>query len=620
MKSVENGPARWRLSSEALSARIQLMVLKRGLGVLVGFWLASANAESPYVPLIFDNPTPQNDAYFGDAVAGAGDVNRDGIPDLLVGASWQNADGNYAQGRAFVFSGADGSLLHILNNPTPQAVAYFGRAMARAGDVNRDGIPDLLVGAPFQDVGSHADQGQAYIFSGADGALVYTLDNPTPQDDAYFGDAVAGAGDVNRDGISDLLVGASSQDLGGNFGQGQAFVFSGADGTLLQTLDTPLPQEGAHFGSAVAGAGDVNGDGVPDLLVGASGQTVAGNRGQGRAFVLSGIDGTLLHTLDDPIVQESAHFGDAVAGAGDVNGDGTPDFLVGAYLQDVGGNEYQGRAFAFSGADGTLLQTLDTPLPQEGAHFGSAVAGAGDVNGDSKSDLLVGAPRQTVGGNAHQGQAFIFSGADGILLHTLDHPTPKDDAHFGQVLASAGDVNGDGKTDLLIGAWNQSVDGNPGQGQAVLFVSRPTTPVCFGMPATIVGTAGNDVLRGTPGNDVIVGLAGHDVIDGRGGDDLICGGDGNDTLRGGTGNDKLSGGEDNDILWGGAGDDLLEGGPGRDRASGGSGNDILRGGEGDDMLNVVDGAGGNDIADGGSHVNGDRCAADNRDTVQNCNL
>jgi Ca2+-binding RTX toxin-like protein len=248
------------------------------------------------------------------------------------------------------------------------------------------------------------------------------------------------------------------------------------------------------------------------------------------------------------------------------------------------------------------------------------VAGAGDVNGDSKSDLLVGAPRQTVGGNAHQGQAFIFSGADGILLHTLDHPTPKDDAHFGQVLASAGDVNGDGKTDLLIGAWNQSVDGNPGQGQAVLFVSRPTTPVCFGMPATIVGTAGNDVLRGTPGNDVIVGLAGHDVIDGRGGDDLICGGDGNDTLRGGTGNDKLSGGEDNDILWGGAGDDLLEGGPGRDRASGGSGNDILRGGEGDDMLNVVDGAGGNDIADGGSHVNGDRCAADNRDTVQNCNL
>ena len=620
MKSVENGPTRWRLSREALSARIQLMVLKRGLGVLVGFWLASANAESPYVPLILDNPTPQNDAYFGDAVAGAGDVNRDGIPDLLVGASWQNADGNYAQGRAFVFSGADGSLLHILNNPTPQAVAYFGRAMARAGDVNRDGIPDLLVGAPFQDVGSHADQGQAYIFSGADGALVYTLDNPTPQDDAYFGDAVAGAGDVNRDGISDLLVGASSQDLGGNFGQGQAFVFSGADGTLLQTLDTPLPQEGAHFGSAVAGAGDVNGDGVPDLLVGASGQTVAGNRGQGRAFVLSGIDGTLLHTLDDPIVQESAHFGDAVAGAGDVNGDGTPDFLVGAYLQDVGGNEYQGRAFVFSGADGTLLQTLDTPLPQEGAHFGSAVAGAGDVNGDSKSDLLVGAPRQTVGGNAHQGQAFIFSGADGILLHTLDHPTPKDDAHFGQVLASAGDVNGDGKTDLLIGAWNQSVDGNPGQGQAVLFVSRPTTPVCFGMPATIIGTAGNDVLRGTPGNDVIVGLAGHDVIDGRGGDDLICGGDGNDTLRGGTGNDKLSGGEDNDILWGGAGDDLLEGGPGRDRASGGSGNDILRGGEGDDMLNVVDGAGGNDIADGGSHVNGDRCAADNRDTVQNCNL
>jgi Ca2+-binding RTX toxin-like protein len=140
-------------------------------------------------------------------------------------------------------------------------------------------------------------------------------------------------------------------------------------------------------------------------------------------------------------------------------------------------------------------------------------------------------------------------------------------------------VNGDGAPDFLVGALGQTVAGNAFQGQAVLFVSAPASPACFGMPATIVGTAGNDALRGTPGNDVIVGLAGNDVIDGRGGDDLICGGDGNDVLRGGLGNDMIDGGEGDDILWGGAGDDLIEGGP---------------------------------------HVNGDRCIADQQDSVRNC--
>ncbi|MGX2042058.1 hypothetical protein ACWJKU_18315 [Methylocaldum sp. MU1018] len=164
------------------------------------------------------------------------------------------------------------------------------------------------------------------------------------------------------------------------------------------------------------------------------------------------------------------------------------------------------------------------------------------------------------------------------------------------------------------------------------------TDPCAGPPpaGAIVGTNGTDVLAGTPGNDVIFGLGGNDAIDGRGGDDLICGGPGNDAIQagagddtvvggagndsisGGAGNDRLRGGAGNDIVAGNAGDDMIDGGAGQDSASGGIGKDIVNGGAGDDVLSVVDNAGG-DTVDGGTHVNGDNCAADPGDTVRNCN-
>ncbi|WP_434111253.1 FG-GAP-like repeat-containing protein [Methylocaldum sp. GT1TLB] len=558
----------------AFRAGVRPRVLNYGLGLLAGVWLVSARAEAPYTPLTLDNPMTGG-GLFGEAVAAAGDVNGDGIPDLLVGAWGQPVAGNVDQGQAFVLSGADGSVLLTLDDPVPQMQAEFGQAVAGVGDVNGDGSSDLLVGAPSQ----NAYRGQAFIFNGADGRLLHTVNQPIPDELAYFGFAVTGVSDINGDGIPDFLVGAPGQYVGGRTNQGQAFAFSGADGSLLLTLDDPMPQSFAEFGSAVAGVGDVNRDGKSDLLVGAPGGVTCCDVIHGHVFVLSGADGSLLHTLDDPTPQGDARFGFAVAGAGDVNRDGISDLLVGAPFQDVGSHADQGQAYIFSGADGTLLHTLDNPTPQDDAYFGNAVASAGDVNGDGKSDFLVGAPGQNVAGNSQQGQAFVFSGADGTLLHTFDHTTPQTNAEFGSAVAGTGDVNGDGAPDFLVGALGQTVAGNAFQGQAVLFVSAPASPACFGVPATIIGTPGNDVLRGTPGNDVIVGLAGHDVIDGLGGDDLICGGDGNDVLRGGLGNDMIDGGEGDDILWGGAGDDLIEGGP---------------------------------------HVNGDRCIADQQDSVRNC--
>lgn len=407
--------------------RSPLGLIRIGLATGLGLGCANALADTP--PLTLDDPAPQAYANFGAALAGVGDVDGDGVADLLVGAPNQGA------GRAFVFSGSDGAVIRALDDPTTQASSNFGAAVADAGDLNGDGVSDQAVGAYFQTVGANAGQGQVFLFSGADGGLLRTLDDPTPQAYANFGAAVAGIGDVDGDGVADLVVGARYQAPGGNTAQGQAFVFSGADGGLLLTLDDPVPQASANFGYALAGVGDVDADGTPDLLVGAPYQ------GQGEAFVFSGSDGTLLHTLDTPTPLVLSGLGFAVAGTGDVDHDGVADLLAGAPYQDVGAHPMQGQALVFSGADGGLLLTLDDPTPQDYANFGSAVAGIGDLDGDGTPDLAVAAPYQTVGGVLYKGQVSVFSGAGGGLLQTLDDPTTAQSfgGFFGNAIAAVGD-------------------------------------------------------------------------------------------------------------------------------------------------------------------------------------
>ena len=172
--------------------------------------------------------------------------------------------------------------------------------------------------------------------------------------------------------------------------------------TPLLTLDTPNPSYASTFGYSVA-MGDVNADGKTDIAVGASNEEVGGNVEQGRAYVFSGANGSLLFTLTTGNPQPYAHFGPSVA-MGDVNGDGKADIAVGATGENVG----QGRAYIFSGANGSLLRTLNTPNPDAGGYFGWSVA-VGDVNGDAKADIAVGAPYESVGDNAQQGRAYVFS-------------------------------------------------------------------------------------------------------------------------------------------------------------------------------------------------------------------
>jgi hypothetical protein len=425
--------------------------LMRGPGLLrvssllsVAFVVGGASA---YLQHPLQSPYPQADGWFGWSVSGAGDVNNDGYDDLVVGA--RNEDGGaFQSGTAHVFDGHSGGILGTLNSPNPQNYGLFGVSVSGAGDVNNDGHDDLVVGALSEDGGA-SFSGRAYVFSGNGGTPLYTLESPNPEYTGGFG-LVSGAGDVNNDGHDDIIVGAYHEN-GGATNAGRAYVFSGNGAGLLYTLQSPNPGYDGWFGCSVSGAGDLNNDGYADVIVGAERED-GGASQAGRAYVFSGNGGGLLHTMLSPSPQDPGFFGASVSAGGDIDGDSYPDVVVGANYEE-GGATYAGRSYVMSGSSGTPLLTLQSPWPEFNGRFGTSVSGAGDVNGDGCNDIIVGT--REYGAANLAGRAYVFSGSDGGLLHALESPYPESRSGFGSSVSGAGDVNNDGRYDVVVGAHNE---------------------------------------------------------------------------------------------------------------------------------------------------------------------
>ena len=383
---------------------------------------------------------------FGISVASAGDVNNDGFDDLIVGAWLNDAGGTWA-GRAYVFSGQNGDTIYVFTGEA--AFDNLGFSVSGAGDVNNDGFDDLIVGAPHNDAGG-SQAGRAYVFSGKTGDTIYIFTGEAGGD--RFGQSVASAGDVNNDGFDDIIVGAHRNDAGGG-SAGRAYVFSGQTGDTLYVFTGEA--QGDQFGQSVASAGDVNNDGFDDLIVGAA-LNDAGGTVAGRAYVFSGQSGDTLNVFTGE--ESGDYFGWSVASAGDVNGDGFDDLIVGAYLNDAGGTA-AGRAYVFSGQTGDTLYVFTGKAA--GDQFGWSVASAGDVNNDGFDDLIVGAFRNDAGGT-DAGRAYVFSGQSGDTIYVFTGEAAGD--FFGRSVASAGDLNNDGFDDLIVGAsFNDAAGFNAGR-------------------------------------------------------------------------------------------------------------------------------------------------------------
>ncbi len=432
----------------------------------------------------------QANANFGVSVASAGDVNGDGYSDVIIGA-YTYDDVFTDEGRAFVYYGSATGLSSTPNS-TPddadQANAGFGFSVACAGDVNGDGYSDVIIGAWVYDDGVYTDEGRAFVYHGSASGLSNTP-NSTPDDadqsEAFFGWSVASAGDVNGDGYSDVIIGAHQYDDNINENEGRAFVYHGSASGLSNTPNS-TPDDAdlnlAQFGYSVASAGDVNGDGFSDVIIGANLYDDGVNIDEGRAFVYhgsaSGLSATPNNTPDDAD-QLYANFGTSVASAGDVNGDGYSDVIVGAYQFEDGGNVNEGRAFVYHGsATGLSATPNNTPddADQVGANFGISVASAGDLNGDGYSDVIVGAWAYDDGGNIDEGRAYVYFGsATGLSATPNSTPDDADKASnwFATSVASAGDINGDGYSDVIIGAQGDNDCTSIGEGWAFIYHGSP---------------------------------------------------------------------------------------------------------------------------------------------------
>jgi hypothetical protein len=335
----------------------------------------------------------------------------------------------------------------------------FGWVAENLGDINHDGINDVIISANLYPV-EGTPGGKAYVYSGADGELLNAVTGK-PYD--QFGYSASTAGYVDGDEVPDYIVGGRGTGGIPEPYKGRAVVYSGEDHSVIGEIDGPVR---SGFGFAATRAGDVNGDGYGDVIIGApflNGTT-------GRVYLYSVIDRSVVWMRDGKA--QGDFLGTAVGYAGDVNHDGAPDVVAGAFGAGIASG---GEVYVYSGVDGRTLLTLTPKDPGTSQSFGLFFAsGAGDVNRDGTPDIYVGDFANKRGGGSGSpnkisaGRVYIFSGVDGSILYMFNAEDKGDGLG---PMRGAGDVNGDGYADLVIAAYNSSA-GAPSGGKIYIRSGR----------------------------------------------------------------------------------------------------------------------------------------------------
>lgn len=332
----------------------------------------------------------------------------------------------------------------VISSPNPITSGEFGAAIASVPDEDDDGYADIVVGAPRETL-QNTEVGRAYLASGRTGMILRTFVPPANVPFLHFGTAVAGVRDFDSDGYPDIAIGAPGDSSIG------ICICSGRTGALLLQKQSP---GGSGFGGAILSIGDVTNDGVPDLIVSA-------NSSNDRVFLLSG-QNLAVQRIFFPTVEGTGGFGTALSLVPDVNGDGKPDLLIGAPLTEWSGSPNDaGVAYIFSLTGNAPLAVFYAPTPVQYGHFGAGVAGLPDQDGDGKGDVLIGSPNEgnlTPGSFDDRGAAHVISSASLAVLRTLlpVSDSSSEQRNFGQSALVVPDRNGDGIADWVVGAPYES--------------------------------------------------------------------------------------------------------------------------------------------------------------------
>ncbi len=364
---------------------------------------------------------------FARAVLAGLDLDGDGFDDVVIGAP-----GGPEGGQVRAFSGRSRAALW---EPVtaPEGLGGFGSSLAFQPDVDGDEVAEILVGAPREGAGA------VVMLSGRTGRPI--LRAPGLSRGERFGASVVALDDVDGDGVHDFAAGAPGSDRRNVIGAVR--IVSGADGTIINNLSSS-PRLGDRFGFSLTAIRDIDGDGSAELVVGAIGEGRNGYRA-GAVRVYSPRTGVLLHRLDGD--EANAQFGHDLDSCGDRDGDGIDDFLASA-CNPTG----RGYVLLVSGKTGRPLARYE-----EGAHndFGHSVAACGDMNGDGRPDLAVGAPLESHQDLGDVGAVYVFSGRGGELLGRLSGN--REGGMFGRDIDGLRDVNDDGIPEIVVGARHRCI-------------------------------------------------------------------------------------------------------------------------------------------------------------------